>query len=71
MCLVVLVFVIIYIAFLDPRNRKTSRMQSTLSRKNWFAHINWMNGKKSEAAVRRCPVKKVFLKISQNSQENT
>ena len=24
-----------------------------------------------EAGVRRCPVKKVFLKISQNSQENT
>ena len=25
----------------------------------------------SEAVVRRCSVKKVFLKISQNSQENT
>ena len=29
-----------------------------------------MNGKKSEAVVRRCSVKHVFLKISQNSQEN-
>ena len=27
--------------------------------------------KKSEAVVRRCSVKKVFLEISQNSQENT
>ena len=53
------------IAFLDPLNRKTSRIQRTLStRKNWFAHINWMNGKKSEAVVRRCSVKNVFLKIS-------
>ena len=30
-----------------------------------------MNGKKSEAVVRTCSVKNVFLKISQNSQENT
>ena len=52
-------------------NRKMLRMQSTVSRKNWFTHIDWMNGKKSEAAIRRCFVKKVFLKISQNSQENT
>ena len=60
------------IAFLDPLNRKTSRIQPTLStRKNWFALINWMDGKKSEAVVRRCSVKHVFLKISQNSQENT
>ena len=60
------------IAFLDPLNRKNSRIQSTLStRKNWFAHINWMDGKKSEAVVRRCSVKSVFLKLSQNSQENT
>ena len=47
-------------------------MQGILrARKNWFAYMNWMNGKKSEAVVRRCSVKKVFLKISQNSQENT
>ena len=47
-------------------------MQGILrARKNWFAYMNWMNGKKSEAIVRRCSVKKVFLKISQNSQENT
>ena len=38
-------------------------MQSTVSRKNWFTHIDWMNGKKSEAAIRRCFVKKVFLKF--------
>ena len=53
-------------------NRKTSHMQRTLStRKNWFAHINWMIGKKLEVVVRRCSVKNVFLKILQNSQENT
>ena len=39
------------------------------TRENWVAHINWMNGEKLEAAVRRCSVKKMFLKISQNSQE--
>ena len=56
------------IAFLDPLNRKTSLMQPTLStRKNWFAHIKWMNGKKSEAVVPRCSVKNVFSKISQSS----
>ena len=27
--------------------------------------------KSSEAVAQRCPVKKVFLKISQNSQENS
>ena len=27
--------------------------------------------KRTEAVARRCPVKKVFLEISQNSQENT
>ena len=62
-------------AFLDPLNKKMSRMQRTLTtRKNWicdYYHINWMNSKKSEAVVRRCSVKKVFLKISQNSQKNT
>ena len=46
-------------------------MQGTLStRKSWFAQINWVNVKKSEAVVRRCSVKKAFLKISQNSQQN-
>ena len=39
--------------------------------KNCVAHINWMNGKKPEAVVRRYSVKKVFLKISENPQENT
>ena len=39
------------------------------TRTNWVAHINWMNGKKSAAVVRRCSVKKVLLKISQDSQE--
>ena len=50
-------------------------MQRTLiTRKNWICEyydINWMNSKKSEAVVRRFSVKKVFLKISQNSQKNT
>ena len=46
-------------------------MQRTLStRKNWSAHTNWMNGEKSEAVVRKNSVKKVFLEISENSQEN-
>ena len=48
---------------MDPLNGKTSRMQRTLStRKNWFAHVIWMNGKKSEAVVRRDSVKKSVLK---------
>ena len=37
--------------------------------------VNYISGKTvselPEAVVRRCPVKKVFLKISKNSQENT
>ena len=49
-------------------------MQRTLiTRKNWicdYYHINWMNSKKSEAVVWMYSVKKVFLKISQNSQKN-
>ena len=32
--------------------------------------IVWNQFSKSEAVVRRCSVKKVFLEISQNSQEN-
>ena len=65
----------LHLAFLDPPNKKTSRMQRTLiTRKNCvcdYYHIKWMNSKKPEAVVRRCSVKKVFLKISQNSQKNT
>ena len=46
----------------------TSRMQSTqtqwlyalITGKNFAAHVNWMNGKKSDAFARRCSVKKVF-----------
>ena len=36
-------------------------------------HFNKVAGKelKAEAVVRRCSVKKEFLEISQNSQENT
>ena len=46
------------IAFLDSLNRKTSRIQRTPStRKNWFAHIYWMNGKKFRSS---CP--EVFSK---------
>ena len=33
------------------------------ARKNWVAHINWMNGKKSEAVVWRCSPRKKSLKI--------
>ena len=32
--------------------------------------IYWINGKKSEAVVRRCSANVVFLKILQNSREN-
>ena len=46
----------------------TSRMQSTqtqwlyalITGKNFAAHVNWMNGKKSDAFAWRCSVKKVF-----------
>ena len=31
----------------------------------------WQNFDSVEAVIRRCSVKKVFLEISQNSQENT
>ena len=45
-------------SFFRSTNRKTSRMQRTLStRKNWFAHINLMNGIKPQAVVRMCSVK--------------
>ena len=33
-------------------------------------HLNTVNPSTTEAVVQRCSVKKVFLKISQNSQEN-
>ena len=33
--------------------------------------LKFMLGRSQEAVVRRCSVKKVFLEISQNSQENT
>ena len=36
--------------------------------KKWKEKWNWLQ---SEAFVQRCSVKKVFLEISQNSQENT
>ena len=76
-CLVGLISGIIYkatwnciIALLDLINRKTSSMQCTLStRKNWFARIKWMNGKKSEAIIRRCSAKNVFLRISKNHRK--
>ena len=32
--------------------------------KNWVPHINLKYGKKSKAVVRRCSIRKVFLKIS-------
>ena len=32
---------------------------------------SWMTWLKTEAVLCRCSVEKVFLKISQNSQENT
>ena len=31
----------------------------------------WANVKQTEAVIQRCCVKKVFLEISQNAQENT
>ena len=41
------------------------------TRQKWVVHINWMIGKKSEADVRMCFVKKMFVKISQKSQEKS
>ena len=41
------------------------------TRKNWVTHVNWMNSKKSEAVILKCSAKKMFLKILQNSHENT
>ena len=37
----------------------------------WFLFINFQDLKITEANLQRCSVKKVFLKLSQNSQENT
>ena len=36
---------------------------------NWYWH-SWSSYKVWEAVIQRCSVKKVFLKISQNSEEN-
>ena len=33
-------------------------------------HLNTVNPSTTDAVVQRCSVKKVFLKMSQNSQEN-
>ena len=33
------------------------------TKKNWGGPLNWINGRKSEAVVRRCFENKVFLKI--------
>ena len=46
-------------------SENTSRMQThanVTSQTQWLyaAHVNWMNGKKSDAFARRCSVKKVF-----------
>ena len=57
---------------LIPLLENASRMQRTQTlslhalstRKNWVGYIDWMNGKKSKALVRRCYVKKMLLKIS-------
>ena len=52
-------------------------MSATMKDVALFMEINFavvIPGKMSiftEAVTRRCPVKKVFLKIPQNSQENT
>ena len=68
------------ITFLDPLIRKhvthamcTNATATCLDykKKNWVAHINWLNGKKSEAVIRKCSVKMSFLKLLQNAQENT
>ena len=34
-------------------------------------HLKWLSLLLEEVVVQRCSVKKVFLEISQNSQENT
>ena len=65
-------------------NKKCSKLpfqtNVTITRKVWKA-VNWFSiqiiwlvfiwCQHSEAVARRCSVKKVFLEISQNSEENT
>ena len=55
--------------------RKDNQKKKTCCRCNFFTQRKtckeWDECWSSEAFVRRCSVKKVFLKISQNSQENT
>ena len=54
------------------------RMAGTLSKRYFYAfyHCKWQfslsddNIKYTEAVVQRCSAEKVFLEISQNSQEN-
>ena len=40
-------------------------------RLNSLKHMLHFDAHNPEAVAQRCPVKKVFLEISQNSQENT
>ena len=49
---------------------KTCRKSKPLGKKIW-RNAQALKSKKAEAVAQRCSVKKVFLEISQNSQENT
>ena len=39
---------------------QTQWLYALITGKNFAAHVNWMNGKKSDAFAWRCSVKKVF-----------
>ena len=62
------------IAFLDPLNKKTSRMQRTLiTRKNWicdYYHINWMNSKKSSSRPEVFCKKSVLKNFTKFTEEH-
>ena len=46
-------------------------IRSKKKKKKWVIVTQFPKSQKTEAAAQRCSVKKVFLEISQSSQENT
>ena len=54
----------------QKHGKHRSSRQEMLGKKSILRNFVKFTGK-PEAVVRRCPIEKVFLKISQKSQENT
>ena len=54
----------------QKHGKHRSSSQETLGKKSILRNFVKFTGK-PEAVVRRCSIEKVFLKISQKSQENT